>query len=63
MPLALGDDSEPEPDSAVGLGGPEDFARTHPTEALLVVEVAEDSLILDRELKGRLYAVKGIADY
>lgn len=63
MPLALGDDSEPEPDSAVVLGDPLDFALAHPTGALLVVEVADRPFTHERERKGRLYALNGIVDY
>lgn len=61
-PLALGPDSEPEPDVAVVVGGPDDYAD-HPTTALLVVEVALSTLAFDRGDKAGLYARAGIADY
>jgi Uma2 family endonuclease len=55
-PLALDPDSEPEPDVAVVPGTPRDYLRAHPTEALLVVEVADTSLAKDRLEKAALYA-------
>ncbi|HEY5090867.1 MAG TPA: Uma2 family endonuclease [Polyangia bacterium] len=60
-PLALGDDSEPEPD--VALVPPGDYSRAHPSHAFLVVEVADDSLRKDRLVKARLYARAGIPEY
>ena len=63
MPIALGSDSEPEPDVAVVEGGPGDFFDTHPTGAALVVEVAISSLGFDREEKASLYAQGGVPDY
>ena len=62
MPIALGSDSEPEPDVAVVEGGPGDFFDTHPTGAPLVVEVAISSLGFDREEKASLYAQSGVPD-
>lgn len=62
-PLAITPDSEPEPDLAVVPGCADDYARQHPTTALLIVEVAETSLKLDRQKKGSLYARAGITDY
>jgi len=61
-PLALDDDSEPEPDVAVVAGIPLDYIGAHPSTAALVVEVAESSLRLDR-VKGGLYARAGIREY
>jgi len=63
MPVALDDESEPEPDVAVVPGTARDYRHGHPTHAVLVVEVAESSLRRDREDKGGLYARAGIADY
>ena len=63
MPLALGDDSEPEPDVAVVPGTLWDYRDAHPTTALLVVEAGEASLKLDREHKKALYAQHGIQEY
>ena len=62
-PLALDDDSEPEPDVAVVAGGPRDYVSEHPSTAVLVVEVADSSLRLDRRLKGGLYARAGLREY
>jgi Uma2 family endonuclease len=62
-PLALDDESEPEPDVAVVPGGFRDYVTRHPSQAGLVVEVSESSLALDREQKGSLYARAGLADY
>src|SRR5438132_821941 len=45
--LNLGPESEPEPDLSVVPGGPRDYPE-HPTTALLVVEVSETTLYLDR---------------
>jgi len=63
LPLALDDASEPEPDAVVVRGAPWDYARAHPTTPLLLVEIAETSLAIDRDYKGSLYARSGIADY
>jgi Uma2 family endonuclease len=63
LPLALDDASEPEPDIVVVRGGAWDYVRAHPSEPLLVVEIAETSLALDRQHKSGLYARAGVADY
>ncbi|MBI3979030.1 MAG: Uma2 family endonuclease [Chloroflexi bacterium] len=63
LPLALGEHSEPEPDVAVVPGAPRDYLGTHPTSALLVVEIADTSLAFDRDVKGGVYARAGIPDY
>ena len=63
MPIALGDNSEPEPDVAVVEGGPGDFFDAHPAYAALVVEVAVSSLGFDRDEKASLYARGGVPDY
>jgi Uma2 family endonuclease len=62
-PIALDDDSEPEPDVAVARGGLRDFSFTHPARPVLVVEVAASSLALDRGHKGSLYARARLDDY
>lgn len=61
MPLNLGRDSDPEPDLAVVRGRIEDYSD-HPTTALLIVEVSDTTLRLDRRKAG-LYAAAGIAEY
>jgi Uma2 family endonuclease len=61
-PIALDDDSEPEPDIAVVPGGRRDYIQ-HPSHPVLIVEVADSSLRFDRHAKASLYARAGIADY
>jgi Uma2 family endonuclease len=63
MPVALDEESEPEPDIAVVPGDPRDYRDSHPERPALVVEVALSRLGFDREHKGSLYARAGIADY
>jgi Uma2 family endonuclease len=63
LPLALDDDSEPEPDVAMVPGAPLDYFHAHPSNAALIVEVADSSLRFDRRFKTGLYARAGIADY
>lgn len=62
-PLALGLDSEPEPDIAVVAGAPRDYRDQHPSTALLIVEISDTTLAFDRQQKGSLYARAGIQDY
>jgi Uma2 family endonuclease len=60
-PLALSDDSEPEPDIAVVPAG--DYRESHPGRAVLVVEVSDTSLDKDRGVKTALYATAGIPEF
>lgn len=60
-PLALSDDSEPEPDLA--LVRPGDYSEQHPGQAWLVIEVAESSQNKDRRIKAPLYAAAGVQEY
>lgn len=62
-PLALGEDSAPEPDLAVVPGTIEDYYDSHPTTALLVIEVADESLHHDRKRKAPLYARHEIPEF
>ena len=62
-PVALDDESEPEPDIAVVPGTFRDYAGGHPSRPVLVVEVSESSLAFDRGRKASLYARAGLADY
>lgn len=64
-PIALDDSSEPEPDIALAIIDPLDYATHHPTpsEIYLIIEVADSSLSYDREVKAKIYARSGIADY
>jgi len=62
MPVALSLDSEPEPDVAVVVGHWRDYRDLHPSTAVLVIEVADTTLLYDRE-KAKVYAEAGILDY
>jgi Uma2 family endonuclease len=64
-PIALDDNSEPEPDITLVIIDPLDYATHHPTpsEIYLIIEVADSSLTYDREVKAKIYARSGIADY
>jgi Uma2 family endonuclease len=63
LPVALDDESEPEPDVCVVPGGPRDYRDAHPSHPVLIVEIALSSLHLDRRIKSSLYVRAGIADY
>jgi Uma2 family endonuclease len=62
-PLALDEESAPEPDLAVVRGTWADYRDAHPTSAALLVEVADSSLLFDRDQKGSLYARARVVDY
>jgi Uma2 family endonuclease len=62
-PIALDEQSEPEPDVAVARGSVRDYSQEHPARPVLVVEVAVSSLVLDRDHKGSLYARARLEDY
>jgi Uma2 family endonuclease len=62
-PIALDEQSEPEPDVAVVPGTARDYRDAHPARPVLVVEIADSSLAADRERKGSLYARAGVDDY
>jgi len=61
-PIALDDESEPEPDIAAVPGRARDYSRAHPVRPALVVEVAETSLAHDRAYKGSLYALDRVLE-
>ncbi len=63
LPIALDDDSEPEPDVTVVPGGARDYRSAHPSHPVLIVEVADTSLVVDRRLKMHVYARARITDY
>jgi len=63
LPVALDDDSEPEPDVSVVPGSFRDYRHGHPACVALIVEAAESSLRLDRGEKGSLYARAGVPEY
>jgi Uma2 family endonuclease len=60
-PFAALEYSEPEPDLAVLPR--RDYDTDHPSEAHLIIEVAESSLALDRGKKLRLYASCAVPEY
>lgn len=62
-PFVVSDISEPEPDVAVIKGAIRDFADAHPTEAELIVEIADSSVAYDRTVKQSLYASVWISEY
>lgn len=62
-PLDLGRRSAPEPDVAVVVGSLRDYNASHPTGALLVVEISDTTLRKDRTLKAHIYAAAGIEEY
>ncbi len=63
VPLALGDDTEPEPDFAVVRGSPRQYAHSHPSTASLIIEVSDTTLHYDRTIKSGIYARAGVAEY
>ncbi len=63
LPIALDNESEPEPDVAVVPRDPGAYRDAHPSRPVLIVEIAEASYRIDREHKANLYARAGIADY
>lgn len=60
-PLALAEDSEPEPDIAIVRPG--DYMTEHPDHAVLIAEVADTTLRKDRVVKGPIYAKAGVPEY
>lgn len=63
LPLILGARSKPDPDIAVCQGSARDYAESHPTTALLAVEISDSTLIPDQQTKAALYARAGIEEY
>ncbi len=63
LPLSFSKINEPEPDIAIVKGDIRDYAKAHPKEAELVVEVSDSTLSYDRNSKSRLYAKNKIQDY
>lgn len=62
-PVALDEESEPEPDVVVAPGSFRDYRHAHLSQPVLLVEVAEVSLESDREHKGSLYARARVPEY
>jgi Uma2 family endonuclease len=63
LPVDLGQTSEPEPDVLVVPGTRQQYRNSHPTSAVLIVEVSDTTLSYDRGRKGSLYARAGVSDY
>ena len=61
MPLLAADDSAPEPD--LSIVPRRDDSREHPSEALLVIDVALRSSREDRLVKAPLHAASGVREY
>jgi hypothetical protein len=63
-PIRLGEYSEPQPDLALLKSRPDFYAEAHPgpEDVLLIVEVADQSAAVDREVKVPLYARWGVPE-
>jgi Uma2 family endonuclease len=63
-PLDLGDLSQPEPDVLVLKPREDDYERSHPAPAdvLLLVEVSDSTIDYDRNVKALLYARVGVRE-
>ena len=64
-PIQLNDLSEPEPDLVIVKGTVLDYTEHHPypKDIHLVVEIADSTLKQDCQVKDKLYAKAGIAEY
>src|SRR3982751_4737539 len=64
-PILLDDAAEPEPDLVLATPQEKEYSDHHPTppDSLLVLEIADSSLSIDRNYKSRLYAAAGIIQY
>ncbi|NJN57019.1 MAG: Uma2 family endonuclease [Leptolyngbyaceae cyanobacterium SL_5_9] len=65
LPITLSPKSEPEPDIAVVRIDSNEYGDRHPTPAdiYLIVEVADSTLLNDRQQKALIYAKARILDY
>jgi Uma2 family endonuclease len=61
--VILGEASVPYPDVQVLPGRLSDYFTQHPKTAVLVVEVADSTLVQDRLTKAGIYAAAGIPEY
>jgi Uma2 family endonuclease len=63
-PVVLGEHLMPQPDLSVARLRPDAYRLAHPTaeDLLLLVEVADSSLVLDQQHKVPLYAAAGVAE-
>jgi len=64
-PIRLEDSSEPEPDIVLARPDEKNYAERHPTpeDILLIVEISDSTLHLDRFDKGLAYSRNGINQY
>ncbi|MEL6222886.1 MAG: Uma2 family endonuclease [Cyanobacteria bacterium J06627_8] len=64
-PIHIDELSEPEPDIFIVQGTVRDYEKhhPHPEEVLLIIEVSDSTLKQDCEIKDKLYAQAGVADY
>jgi Uma2 family endonuclease len=63
LPIALDDESEPEPDVSVVARDPTRYRDAHPSRPVLVVEIADSSYRIDRHFKLSLYARAALPEY
>ncbi|MGE3273136.1 MAG: Uma2 family endonuclease [Chloroflexota bacterium] len=62
-PVHLDDRAEPEPDIAIVQPGAPQDRHPGPAETMLIIEVADSSINVDRGRKRRMYARAGIPEY
>lgn len=64
-PVILGSDSAPQPDIALLRPRQDFYTASHPRpdDVLLLIEVSDTTLQVDRTVKVRLYATAGIVEY
>lgn len=64
-PVRLSEWSEPQPDVCILRPRDDDYTSAHPTptDVLLLIEVSDTSLLLDRQVKLPIYAAAGIREY
>jgi Uma2 family endonuclease len=63
MGFDIGEDTDPGPDLAVVPGSIRDYSTVTPTQAVLIVEVADSSVFTDTTTKAEKYATAGVPDY
>ena len=63
LPVALDADSEPEPDIAVVPPESSSYRDAHPSQPVLIVEVADSSYQIDHDHKASLYARARVPEY
>lgn len=63
LPMVLSESSKPEPDLVVVVGSPRDYLESHPSTAVLIVEISDTTLVTDQTTKSSLYARARIEEY